>query len=207
MNSDSLDQVWQNQPVPPAQAYRKLQDRSWELRQRVERLDVFGTAIIAGVGFLLMGLIGVLTGDADWHHSVVMIGGVFWLGWAGWVARQRRQLRRSIGENLLREIDMGLLRLHQNLTYNYWMGWIALPVMCCAFIWSFWFKPHAHVAVDGSDWVWSGIWIVLVTGLVGWGGWAAGRERRREMEKLRASLTELRAALLQLGRSDSDAAN
>ena len=200
MNSDSLEQLWQQQPVPPAKAYRKLQDRSWELRQGVDRFDGLGTGMIVASSFLLVGLIGVVNHDADWRSWVILIYGAAWLGWAGRAKWERRRLRQSVGEALLREIDMGLLRLRQNLVFNRRMNWVVPPLMCVAAIRSFWHEIRADRVVSVSDWYSSGVFLLLWLALAGWSIWCS-RERRREIEKQISELNALRASLLALGDS------
>jgi hypothetical protein len=202
MNSDSLEQLWQQQPLPTAQAYRKLQDRSWELRQGVDRRDGLGAIMFAASGSLLVGVIGVVTGDADWRHWVLLICGAAWLSWVGRAKWERRRLRQSIGEDLLREIDLGLLRLSQNLTFNRRMSWVVPPLMCVAGIRSFWHQMSTDRVVSVSDWYCSVVYLLLWLALIGWSIWCS-RERRRETEKQISELTELRASLLALGNSDA----
>lgn len=200
MNSDSLEQLWQQQPLPPAQAYRKLQDRSWVLRQDVDRFDGLGAIMISASSCLLFGLIGAVTGDADWLHWVFLIIGTAWLGWAGRAKWQRRRLRHLTGEDLLREVDLVLMRVHQNLVFNRRMTWVVPPLMIAAGAWIFWPQGHAYRATTMGDWIWSGSFIAMWVVFAAWSVWSA-RKRRRAMNDLHMALTELRASLLVLGDS------
>ena len=206
MNYDSLDQVWQNQPVPPAAQYRDICERSWMLGQKVDHLDVRPAMVVAGGGWMLIGGIGLLTEKVDLFHLLFLAMGLSILCWAVLFWRQRRQLQLSAGDDLLRELELGLLRLQQNMTLNRLLSWIVPPLLVAVGAWIFWPHKHAYRALTMNDWVWSGSFMAMWTVFAVWSAWS-GRKRRRNMDELCASLTELRAALLQLGRSDSDAAN
>jgi len=194
MNSDPLGELWRQQPLPAARAYREISERSHQMRRKADRYDGLGSPSLNWVyGFwILMGLI-----SPSWVYSPLAVLGTGILGWKLWARRQRRRAIALLGASLIGEVDGAILRLRQNQRFNFWMGCISTPVALAQGCWVF--RPRSvlgHPLVLG-DWLWSGLFVAFWFGImavllrVAWNQWKERAAVMRELTALRDELVAL----------------
>lgn len=193
MNSDPLNQLWQQQPLPTAQAYRYLRNRSDILCDMADECDGLGRSGHVWM-YSLWILIGV-TPPSLQRLPFAALGTVMLL-WRLWAWDQRRRSAALLGTTLLGEVDRALSRIRQNQLFYRWMGWVGPAVFLVQGCWLFWPNSILGRTPVTTDWLWSGVFLGVWVGItavllrllrIHWMGLAA-RQR-----KLTSLCDELRA--------------
>ena len=194
MNSDPLNQLWQQQPLPSAKAYQNIRNRSDVLCGLADNYDGLGRS-----GHVWMYVLWILIGitPPSLQRLPFAVLGTVMLLWRLWAWGQRRRASALCGAPLLGEIAAALSRVRQNQLFYRWMGWVGPVIFLLQGCWIFWPKSVlGHVPVT-TNWLWSGIFLGIWAGITGmllrltWIHWKGLGARERELMSLSAELRAL----------------